>query len=205
MTDHALPVGCLHKFERSARRWPGWGSSRQPMAPARGRYCISEERPKPRPLPGVSQPRSAHAAAGSHPARGLVARSLRSTRAADTRYGARDARDHCGNRCGDFASSTVSANFCRIRADPHAPGGGTARSGFRPRSVRIMITLAAEAAGKRSSVRRLLEAGTDCVRINCAHDEPATMCKSGASTAGFPCRTNRIYSFRTVWPAEIKL
>jgi len=40
-----------------------------------------------------------------------------------------------------------------------------------------MVTLAAEAAGKRSWVRRLLEAGTDCVRINCAHDEPATWMK----------------------------
>ena len=63
-----------------------------------------------------------------------------------------------------------------------------------PRSVRIMVTLPAEAAGRRSWMSRLLEAGTDCVRINCAHDEPATWMKmirnvrGIAKARGRPCK-----------------
>ncbi len=40
-----------------------------------------------------------------------------------------------------------------------------------PRSVRIMVTLPAEAAKDKSLVRKLIEAGTTCMRINCAHDD----------------------------------
>jgi len=39
------------------------------------------------------------------------------------------------------------------------------------RTVRIMVTLATEAASDPELVRRLLAAGTDAVRINCAHDD----------------------------------
>jgi pyruvate kinase len=42
------------------------------------------------------------------------------------------------------------------------------------RAVRIMVTLPTEAGAKRAWVRKLLEAGTNCVRINCAHDDPRT-------------------------------
>jgi pyruvate kinase len=42
-----------------------------------------------------------------------------------------------------------------------------------PRS-RIMATIGAESADEPQSIRRLVEAGTDCFRINCAHDERAT-------------------------------
>ena len=45
------------------------------------------------------------------------------------------------------------------------------------RSVRIMVTLPTEAATRRAWVRKLVEAGTDCVRINCAHDEPKVWVK----------------------------
>lgn len=42
------------------------------------------------------------------------------------------------------------------------------------RSVRIMVTLPSQAATDGGLVRSLLEAGMDCARINCAHDdEPA--------------------------------
>jgi len=41
------------------------------------------------------------------------------------------------------------------------------------RSVRVMLTMPTEAARDYSTVRNLLEAGMDCMRINCAHDEPA--------------------------------
>jgi pyruvate kinase len=40
------------------------------------------------------------------------------------------------------------------------------------RDVRILVTLPTEAAFQRSWVRKLIEAGTNCVRINCAHDGP---------------------------------
>jgi pyruvate kinase len=41
------------------------------------------------------------------------------------------------------------------------------------RQVRIMVTLSTEAATNYSFVRDLLSRGTDCVRINCAHDNQA--------------------------------
>jgi pyruvate kinase len=46
--------------------------------------------------------------------------------------------------------------------------------GPRPkkRRVRIMVTLASEAADDARLVRALLSHGTDLVRINCAHDDP---------------------------------
>jgi pyruvate kinase len=40
------------------------------------------------------------------------------------------------------------------------------------RSVRVMLTMPGEAAHDYSLVRTLLEAGMDCMRINCAHDGP---------------------------------
>lgn len=40
------------------------------------------------------------------------------------------------------------------------------------RQVRIMVTLPTEAADNYEFVRELLTRGTDCVRINCAHDNP---------------------------------
>ncbi|MDZ4188190.1 MAG: pyruvate kinase [Hydrogenophaga sp.] len=43
----------------------------------------------------------------------------------------------------------------------------------RERKVRIMVTLASEAASDNALVRGLVEAGMDVARINCAHDQPA--------------------------------
>lgn len=43
----------------------------------------------------------------------------------------------------------------------------------RERSVRIMVTLPTEAAADDALVRRLVEAGMDVARINCAHDSAA--------------------------------
>ncbi|GAB4542053.1 MAG: pyruvate kinase [Pleurocapsa sp.] len=40
------------------------------------------------------------------------------------------------------------------------------------RQVRIMVTLPTEAANSYELVRELLQRGTDCIRINCAHDNP---------------------------------
>ena len=41
------------------------------------------------------------------------------------------------------------------------------------RSTRIMVTMPSEAAADYSLVRDLVEAGMDCMRINCAHDDAA--------------------------------
>jgi pyruvate kinase len=62
------------------------------------------------------------------------------------------------------------------------------------RSVRIMVTLPASAAEDRVWVRKLIAAGTDCVRINCAHDNAKAWAKmirnvrSAARSAGRHCR-----------------
>ena len=41
------------------------------------------------------------------------------------------------------------------------------------RAVRIMVTLPSEAATDPGVVRKLMRAGMDCARINCAHDDEA--------------------------------
>lgn len=41
------------------------------------------------------------------------------------------------------------------------------------RRVRIMVTLPTEAADNYELVRELIQRGTDCIRINCAHDTSA--------------------------------
>jgi pyruvate kinase len=46
---------------------------------------------------------------------------------------------------------------------------GPARAG---RAVRIMVTMPLEASREYTLVRDLLSAGMDCMRINCAHDDP---------------------------------
>ncbi len=46
--------------------------------------------------------------------------------------------------------------------------------GLPGRTTRIMATLPAEAAENRDLVFQLVNAGIDCVRINCAHDDPET-------------------------------
>jgi pyruvate kinase len=47
---------------------------------------------------------------------------------------------------------------------------GTAKSG---RNVRIMVTMPGEAAHDFNLIDTLVREGLDCMRINCAHDEPA--------------------------------
>ena len=66
--------------------------------------------------------------------------------------------------------------------------------GAKGRSVRIMVTLPTTAATDRKWVRTLIDAGTDCVRINCAHDSPGVWMqmirnvRMAARAAGRPCR-----------------
>ncbi len=63
----------------------------------------------------------------------------------------------------------------------------------RGRTVRVMVTMPSEAAGNYTLVRNLLEAGMDCMRINCAHDEPEAWLKmiqhlhQARETLGRPC------------------
>jgi pyruvate kinase len=64
-----------------------------------------------------------------------------------------------------------AAQFGRQRALLDARSAdlfGEAADGKR---VRIMVTLPAESAGDSDLIRQLVEAGTDCVRINCAKDD----------------------------------
>ncbi len=42
------------------------------------------------------------------------------------------------------------------------------------RNTRIMVTMPSEAGDDYTLIHRLLEAGMDCMRINCAHDDAAT-------------------------------
>jgi len=42
------------------------------------------------------------------------------------------------------------------------------------RKVRIMVTMSTEAATNYELVRDLVQSGMDCMRINCAHDDPET-------------------------------
>jgi pyruvate kinase len=45
------------------------------------------------------------------------------------------------------------------------------------RSARVMVTLSSEGASDYTVVRDLLDAGMDCMRINCAHDDPQAWLK----------------------------
>lgn len=62
------------------------------------------------------------------------------------------------------------------------------------RTVRIMVTLPAEAAGDYGLIRRLVDTGMDVARINCAHDGPAEWkamarhVRRAAKTVGRPVR-----------------
>lgn len=42
----------------------------------------------------------------------------------------------------------------------------------RPRTIRIMVTMPTEAATDPTLIHDMLAAGMDCMRINCAHDDP---------------------------------
>lgn len=50
------------------------------------------------------------------------------------------------------------------------------------RSVRIMVTMSAEAADNYSLVRDLVSHGMNCMRINCAHDTPKILGPDGQSS-----------------------
>jgi pyruvate kinase len=62
------------------------------------------------------------------------------------------------------------------------------------RGVRIMVTMPSEAATDPALVRRLVKAGMDCQRINCAHDDPHAWqrmiehARSAADKAGRSCQ-----------------
>ena len=54
------------------------------------------------------------------------------------------------------------------------------------RDVRIMVTMPSEAASNYDLVRDLLDAGMDCMRINCAHDDEATWAGIVPQTSNAP-------------------
>lgn len=61
------------------------------------------------------------------------------------------------------------------------------------RATRIMVTMPAAAAGDETLVRRLVAAGMDCARVNCAHDTPeewramTERIRRAADAEGRPC------------------
>lgn len=59
------------------------------------------------------------------------------------------------------------------------------------RTVRIMVTLPEEAASDLGFTRRLLAAGTDAVRINCAHDDADVWAAMAANVRAASDETNR--------------
>ncbi|HLT46265.1 MAG TPA: pyruvate kinase [Rubricoccaceae bacterium] len=78
----------------------------------------------------------------------------------------------------------------RLRANAEALFGPP-----RPeRGTRIMVTLPGDAAADCTLVYDLLRAGTDCVRVNCAHDDPAAWgrmighLRRAEEATGRPCR-----------------
>ncbi len=62
------------------------------------------------------------------------------------------------------------------------------------RTVRIMVTMPGDAASDYALVRELVAKGMDCMRINCAHDDPSVWARIVAHLArarrevGRPCR-----------------
>jgi pyruvate kinase len=59
-----------------------------------------------------------------------------------------------------------------------------------PRAV-VMVTLPSEAAGDPALVRRLMEAGMGCARINCAHDDAAAWARMIANIRSVAAELNR--------------
>jgi pyruvate kinase len=61
------------------------------------------------------------------------------------------------------------------------------------RDVRVMLTMPGEAARDYTLVRKLLDAGMDCMRINCAHDDPVAWgemiqhLRRASQASGRPC------------------
>jgi pyruvate kinase len=68
---------------------------------------------------------------------------------------------------GEPSSLDFFQGHTHLRENTEAALGPTPRQ----REVRIMVTLPSEAAVDYQFVRRLVECGTDIVRINCAHDD----------------------------------
>jgi len=98
--------------------------------------------------------------------------------------------------CALFSVDTVLGVLDRLRGDTRLLPGSAAPCdlgagmrlldthtmevfGTEPggRSARIMVTMPSEAAADYTLIQRLLETGMDCMRINCAHDEPAAWLK----------------------------
>jgi pyruvate kinase len=89
------------------------------------------------------------------------------------------------------------------RADEEPSGFGSGRERLaqhgsalfgppqRQRRVRIMVTLPSEAAGDAALVRRLVKAGMDVARINCAHDDARAWAAMAAHVRGAAATSGR--------------
>jgi len=72
-------------------------------------------------------------------------------------------------RVGGVIAASDSASAAMERVSTAMFGGPSQR-----RSTRIMVTLPAQAAEDPALVQALVDAGMDCARINCGHDDLAT-------------------------------
>jgi pyruvate kinase len=78
------------------------------------------------------------------------------------------------------------------------------------RLVRIMVTMPGEAASDYPLVRELVARGMDCMRINCAHDDPSVWARIAAHLerarreVGHPCRLLMDLSGPKLRTGEIK-
>lgn len=72
----------------------------------------------------------------------------------------------------EFPRTESAVSFWEGRAALEANATALLGSLRRGRVTRIMVTMPTEAAGDPALVRRLMEEGMDCARINCAHDGP---------------------------------
>lgn len=81
------------------------------------------------------------------------------------------------SRCLQRRSATVGRHAAPSfgEGDQILKRNGETLFGINPRThdTRILVTLASDAAVDFAAVRQLLVEGADCVRINCAHDDPA--------------------------------
>jgi pyruvate kinase len=86
----------------------------------------------------------------------------------DSVIAALDSMAHAAN-----GNETAAAQLQRAAASQELERNATQLLGCRhkDRPTRIMVTMPTEAAGDYRLVRDLLDAGTDVMRINCAHDD----------------------------------
>jgi len=91
-------------------------------------------------------------------------------------------------------STGISEAAATARATLRRNSAAIFGSPLAGRHARIMVTLPPEAADDPAYVRRLVAAGMDCGRINCAHDTPAQWVRMAANLRAAAAETGRACS-----------